>query len=96
RWRIFKSVIFPELFPALITGFTLSFARGIGEYGSVIFISGNIPYKTEIAPLLIMSKLDQFDYTGAAGVGLFLLIISFVMLFTLNILQWWRTVRYQS
>jgi sulfate transport system permease protein len=87
RVNIFFRIILPNLIPALLTGFTLSFARSIGEYGSVIFISGNIPYKTEITPLLIMSKLDQFDYEGASSIAIALLIISFVLLAALNILQ---------
>lgn len=89
RWRTFRLVIFPALIPPLLTGFALAFARGIGEYGSVVFISGNMPMKTEIAPLLIMSKLEQFDYAGATAVALLLLLISFVMLFGINLLQHW-------
>jgi sulfate transport system permease protein len=87
RWQLFLRVILPTLAPALLTGFTLAFARAIGEYGSVIFIAGNLPMKTEIAPLLIMAKLDQFDYTGAAAIALVLLAISFAMLLLLNWLQ---------
>ncbi|MFB5761830.1 sulfate ABC transporter permease subunit CysT [Paenibacillus medicaginis] len=87
RWRIFRSVILPELVPPLITGFALAFARGIGEYGSVVFISGNMPMKTEIAPLLIMSKLEQYDYAGATAVALMLLAISFILLFCINMVQ---------
>ena len=78
--RIFLTVIFPEIIPALISGFTLAFARGVGEYGSVVFISGNIPYETEIAPLLIMSKLQEFDYAGATSIALALLLLAFVIL----------------
>ncbi|GJM76113.1 hypothetical protein HMSSN036_83290 [Paenibacillus macerans] len=81
----------PELLPPLLTGFALAFSRGIGEYGSVVFISGNMPMKTEIAPLLIMSKLEQFDYAGATAVALILLLISFVLLLLINSLQ--RRVR---
>ena len=72
--------MFPELWPAVISGFTLAFARGVGEYGSVVFISGNIPYETEIAPLLIMSKLQEFDYAGATSIALALLFLAFVIL----------------
>lgn len=89
RWRTFRIVIFPTLVPPLLTGFALAFARGIGEYGSVVFISGNMPMKTEIAPLLIMSKLEQFDYAGATAVALLLLLISFLMLLGINLLQHW-------
>ncbi|SFE16183.1 sulfate transport system permease protein [Paenibacillus catalpae] len=88
RWRTFWKVIFPELLPALLTGFTLAFARGIGEYGSVVFISGNMPMKTEIAPLLIMTKLEQFDYKGATAIALVMLIISFLLLLLINFMQW--------
>ena len=80
RLRIFWKVIFPEILPALISGFTLAFARGVGEYGSVVFISGNIPYETEIAPLLIMSKLQEFDYASATSIALTLLLLAFVIL----------------
>jgi sulfate transport system permease protein len=88
RWKTFVRVIFPQLLPALLTGFTLAFARSIGEYGSVVFISGNMPMKTEIAPLLIMTKLEQYDYSGATAIALVMLIISFFMLLVINILQW--------
>lgn len=89
RWRTFVRIVMPELFPPLLTGFALAFARGIGEYGSVVFISGNMPMRTEIAPLLIMSKLEQFDYAGATAVALLLLLISFLMLLVINTLQHW-------
>jgi len=89
RAQTFVRVIFPAIFPSLVTGFTLAFSRGVGEYGSVIFIAGNLPFKTEIAPLIIMSKLDQFDYAGAASVAAVLLLFSFVMLLALNALQTW-------
>ena len=88
KFITFIKVIFPELIPSLITGFTLAFARGLGEYGSVVFIAGNIPMKTEIAPLLIRSKLEQYDYNGATAIALILLISSFIILFSMNILQW--------
>ena len=86
--KIFWKVILPEIFPPLLTGFSLAFARGIGEYGSVIFIAGNMPMKTEIAPLLIMSKLEQYDYNGAVAIAIVMLGISFLMLLLINILQW--------
>lgn len=89
RLRTFWRVVFPELLPPLLTGFALAFSRGIGEYGSVVFISGNMPMKTEIAPLLIMSKLEQFDYAGATAVAIILLTISFVLLLLINSLQRW-------
>lgn len=92
RFRTFRRVIFPEVLPALLTGFALAFARGIGEYGSVVFISGNMPMKTEIAPLLIMTKLEQYDYAGATAIALVMLLISFVLLLVINYLQW-RSVR---
>lgn len=88
RLRTFIKVIFPQVLPALLTGFTLAFARAIGEYGSVVFISGNMPMKTEIAPLLIMTKLEQFDYQGATAIALVMLVISFVLLLLTNYLQW--------
>lgn len=88
RLRTFIKVILPELLPALLTGFALSFARGIGEYGSVVFISGNMPMKTEIAPLLIMTKLEQFDYAGATAIAAVMLSISFILLLFINLLQW--------
>lgn len=87
RWITFWRVVFPQLLPSLLTGFALAFARGIGEYGSVVFISGNMPMKTEIAPLLIMTKLEQYDYAGATAVALVLLIISFALLLLINYIQ---------
>ena len=87
RGRTFLKVVLPELAPALITGFALAFARGIGEYGSVIFIAGNIPMKTEIAPLLIMSKLEQYDYNGATAIAVVILMMSFAMLLLINLIQ---------
>lgn len=94
RWQTFRRVIAPTLFPALITGFTLAFARAIGEYGSVVFISGNMPMKTEIAPLLIMTKLEQFDYAGATAIASVLLLVSFSLLLVINLLQWWNRTRH--
>jgi sulfate transport system permease protein len=88
RWEIFRRVLLPALAPALLTGFALAFARAIGEYGSVVFISGNMPMKTEIAPLLIMTKLEQYDYEGATAIALVLLLVSFALLLLINFLQW--------
>lgn len=88
RLRTFFRILLPELVPALLTGFALAFARGIGEYGSVVFISGNMPMKTEIAPLLIMTKLEQYDYAGATAIAVVLLLISFVLIMLINYLQW--------
>lgn len=87
RARIFFKVILPELFPALIAGLGLAFARGIGEYGSVVFIAGNIPYKTQIAPLLIMTKLEQYKYEDATAIALVLLLVSFVVMLIINSVQ---------
>jgi sulfate transport system permease protein len=81
-------VVFPTVGPALLTGFALAFARAIGEYGSVVFISGNMPMKTEIVPLLIITKLEQYDYAGATAVAVVMLVASFVLLLTINLLQW--------
>jgi sulfate transport system permease protein len=93
-WQIFRRIIMPAVLPALLTGFTLAFARGIGEYGSVVFISGNLPMKTEITPLLIVIKLEQFDYLAAAALGLAMLVMSFVMLFAINLVQAWGRRRH--
>ncbi len=89
RWQTLRRVVFPPLIPALLTGFALSFARAVGEYGSVAFISGNMPLKTEIAPLLIMTKLEQYDYAGATAIAVVMLVVSFFILFTINLLQAW-------
>ncbi|WP_395455031.1 sulfate ABC transporter permease subunit CysT [Azospirillum melinis] len=94
RFQTFRSVILPAILPALVTGFALSFARGVGEYGSVIFIAGNMPGLTEILPLLIVIKLEQYDYAGAAAVGTAMLGVSFVMLLILNLLQQWMRSRH--
>ena len=96
RWFVFRRVILPAITPALATGFTLALARGIGEYGSVIFIAGNLPLRTEITPLLIVIKLEQFDYLGAAALGLVMLCISFAMLLAINALNGWRVRRHQG
>jgi sulfate transport system permease protein len=87
RWQIFTKVIFPMVRPALLTGFALALARALGEYGSVIFISGNLPLKTEIVPLLIVNKLEQYDYAGATAIAVVMLVTSFVLLLGINILQ---------
>jgi sulfate transport system permease protein len=89
RWQTFYAVIMPALYPALITGFALAFARSIGEYGSVVFISGNMPYKTEIAPILIVARLEEFAYGEATAIAVVLLIISFSMLLLINFLESW-------
>ncbi|WCK56206.1 sulfate ABC transporter permease subunit CysT [Aneurinibacillus sp. Ricciae_BoGa-3] len=86
--QTFRRVILPGLFPALLSGFALAFARALGEYGSVVFISGNMPMKTEIAPLLIMTKLEQFDYAGATAIACVMLVVSFLLLFLINMIQW--------
>jgi len=89
RFYIFRRIILPTVLPALATGFTLAFARAVGEYGSVIFIAGNLPYKTEITPLLIVIKLDEFQYAAAAALGFIMLVMSFVMLLSINLVQAW-------
>jgi sulfate transport system permease protein len=91
--QIILRIIAPPVLPALLTGFALSFARAIGEYGSVIFISGNMPMRTEIVPLLIMTKLEQFDYAEATAIAVVMLIASFLMLLTVNLLQRWSSRR---
>jgi sulfate transport system permease protein len=88
RWVTFRRVILPEILPAASTGFVLAFARGLGEYGSVIFIAGNMPMRSEIVPLLIMIKLEQYDYAGAAAIALVFLLASFSLLFAVNLLSW--------
>lgn len=93
RWQTFTNVLLPAVLPAVLTGFAMAFARAIGEYGSVVFISGNLPMKTEIAPLLIITKLEQYDYAGATAIAVLLLLISFVLLFAINSLQWWHQAR---
>ena len=93
RWQTFTRIIFPHILPALLTGFALAFARAIGEYGSVVFISGNMPMKTEITPLLIVTKLEQYDYAGATGLAVVMLVASFVLLIAINSLQSWAARR---
>jgi sulfate transport system permease protein len=96
RLKTFWRVILPAVMPALLTGFALSFARALGEYGSVVFISGNMPMRTEISSLLIITKLEQFDYAGATAIATMMLVASFVMLFAINALQWWSTRNYRG
>jgi sulfate/thiosulfate transport system permease protein len=95
RWQVFWRVILPMLTPALLTGFALAFARALGEYGSVIFIAGNIPMKTQITPVVIMQELDMFDYAKATAIAVVMLVVSFVLLLGINVLQWW-TNRYNT
>jgi sulfate transport system permease protein len=94
RLTTFIKVILPELLPSLVTGFSLAFARALGEYGSVVFISGNMPMKTEITPLLIRTKLEQYDYAGGSAIAAVLLIFSFIILLLINLFQWWNSRRY--
>jgi sulfate/thiosulfate transport system permease protein len=89
RWLTFRRVVLPALFPALLTGFALAFARALGEYGSVIFIAGNVPMKSEITSLLIITKLEQYDYAGATALAVVMLVVSFLMLLLINTLQWY-------
>ncbi len=89
RWQTFRHVLLPVLLPALLTGFALAFARAVGEYGSVIFIAGNVPLVSEITPLLIITKLEQYDYIGATAIAVVMLIVSFILLFLINGLQFW-------
>lgn len=94
RWQTFSQVILPALSPALLTGFALAFARAVGEYGSVIFIAGNIPMVSEITPLLIISKLEQYDVAGATAIAVSMLAVSFALLLLINLWQWWNRRRY--
>ncbi|MCB5364012.1 sulfate ABC transporter permease subunit CysT [Pusillimonas sp. CC-YST705] len=96
RWVTFRQVILPAITPALLTGFAMAFARSIGEYGSVVFIAGNMPMFSEITPLLIISKLEQYDYAGAAAIATVMLSASFVLLLLINGLQWWQGRRGQA
>ncbi|MCL6590474.1 MAG: sulfate ABC transporter permease subunit CysT [Firmicutes bacterium] len=94
RWKTFTKVILPVLWPGWLTGFALAFARGLGEYGSVVFISGNMPFRTEITPFLIVSKLEQYDYAGATAIAVVMLLASFILLFGINLFQW-RSMKHQ-
>jgi sulfate transport system permease protein len=96
RWQTVRRVVFPHLVPPLLTGFAMAFARGIGEYGSVVFISGNMPMKTEVVPLLIVTKLEQFDYAGATALASTALVVSFVLLLLINLLQYWAGHRHRG
>ncbi|EPF5971468.1 sulfate ABC transporter permease subunit CysT [Acinetobacter baumannii] len=93
RWQTITKIILPILLPALFTSFALAFARGVGEYGSVIFIAGNQPFKTEIAPLMIISRLEEYDYAGATTIAAVMLVLSFIILFVINLLQAWANRR---
>ncbi|MDG9793967.1 sulfate ABC transporter permease subunit CysT [Acinetobacter baumannii] len=93
RWQTITKIILPILLPALFTGFALAFARGVGEYGSVIFIAGNQPFKTKIAPLMIISRLEEYDYAGATTIAAVMLVLSFIILFVINLLQAWANRR---
>lgn len=95
-FQTFRKVIFPQLLPAALSGFSLAFARSLGEYGSVVFIAGNMPFKTEIAPLMIMAKLEQFDYSAAAAIAVVMLVISFLIILLINLIQWWSRIRYAN
>lgn len=94
HWQTFTRVIFPTIWPAALTGFGLALARAVGEYGSVIFIAGNMPMVSEIAPLLIITKLEQFDYPGATAIAAVMLVLSFALLLCINLLQWWSRRRH--
>jgi sulfate transport system permease protein len=96
RWQTFSKVIFPAIAPALLTGFALAFSRALGEYGSVIFIAGNLPLISEITPLLIISKLEQYDVLGATALAVVMLGLSFILLLTVNMLQWWAANRHKN
>ena len=96
RWQTFRRVLFPALFPSLLTGVTLAFSRAVGEYGSVIFIAGNLPLISEITPLLIISKLEQYDLPGATVLAVVMLVISFLLLLAINLLQWWTANRHSG
>ena len=94
RWQTFRHVILPLLYPALVTGFGLAFARGVGEYGAVVFVSGNMPFKTEIAPILIVARLEEFAYSEATAIAVVLLILSFGSLLLINLVERWSS-RYE-
>ncbi|MFA7602453.1 MAG: sulfate ABC transporter permease subunit CysT [Novosphingobium sp.] len=95
-WQVFARVVLPAILPALLTGFALALARGVGEYGSVIFIAGNMPFKSEIAPLLIITQLEQYDYAGATAIATIMLIASFAILLLINLIQAWSRRRMQG
>ncbi len=93
RWQTFRRIILPPVLPAAVTGFTMAFSRAIGEYGSVVFISGNLPMRTEITPLLIVTKLEEYDYAGATAIAVVMLVVSFSLLLLINLLQRWSSQR---
>jgi sulfate transport system permease protein len=95
-WQVFRRVILPAILPALLTGFALAFARGVGEYGSVIFIAGNMPFRSEIAPLLIITQLEQYDYAGATAIATVMLVASFAVLLLINLIQAWSRRRVEA
>jgi len=96
RWQTITRVLLPAVLPAALTGFAMAFARAVGEYGSVVFISGNMPMRTEITPLLIITKLEQYDYAGATAIAVVMLVVSFALLLTINLLQAWSGGRFKS
>lgn len=96
RFQTFRYVVFPAVFPAFLTGFALAFARALGEYGSVVFISGNMPMRTEITSLLIVSKLEQYDYAGATAIAVVMLVSSFLLLLAINAIGWWSSQRHRG
>lgn len=96
RWQTFRFVILPAIIPSLLTGFAMAFARALGEYGSIVFISGNLPMKTEITTWIITQKLDQYDTEGATAIALVMLLSSFAILFTINAIQWWTSQRHRG
>ena len=96
RLQTFVKVILPAILPALLSGFILAFARGLGEYGSVVFISGNLPMVSEITPLLILTKLEQYDYPGATALAVSTLMMSFILFFSINLVQWWAANRHKA
>jgi sulfate transport system permease protein len=96
RWQTFARVLLPGIAPAMVTGFALAFARGVGEYGSVIFIAGNLPFQSEIAPLLIIGQLEEYDYPGAAAIAVVMLLLSFAMLLFINLVQLWQRRRMEA
>ena len=93
RWQTFSRVVLPTILPAALAGFAMAFARAVGEYGSVVFISGNMPMRTEITPLLIITKLDQYDYAGATAIAVVMLVFSLILLLPINLLQKWSSSR---
>jgi sulfate transport system permease protein len=96
RWQAFRRVILPAVFPALLTGFALALARALGEYGSVVFIAGNMPMRTEITALLIIVKLEQYQYAQATAIAVVMLVASFFLLLVINLLQWWCARRHRN